>query len=71
RYRQAVDFPLQPIVLQLDPASAGGGGFVRDWPRPDERIERHVGYAWQWYGFAAATLGIWLFFLLRPWWARR
>lgn len=70
RYRQAVDFPLQPIVLQLDPASAGGG-FVRDWPRPDERIERHVGYAWQWYGFAAATLGIWLFFLLRPWWARR
>ena len=65
RYRQAVDFSLQPVVLQLDPQSSGGG-FVRDWPRPDERIERHVGYAWQWFGFAAATIGIWLYFLLRP-----
>ncbi len=66
RYRAAVDFPLQPVVLHLDPDSAGGG-FVRDWPRPNERIERHVGYAWQWFGFAAATLGIWLFFLFRLW----
>lgn len=70
RYRQVVAFPLQPVVLQLDPQSAGGG-FVRDWPRPDERIERHVGYAWQWFGFAAATVGIWLFFLLRPWLSRK
>lgn len=64
RYRQAVSFSLQPIILQLDPDSAAG--FVRDWPRPDERIERHVGYAWQWFGFAAATVFIWLFYLLRP-----
>ncbi len=70
RYRQAVDFPLQPVILELDPNSAGGG-FVRDWPRPDARSERHVGYAWQWFGFAATTLGIWLFFLLRPWLHRR
>lgn len=64
RYRRLVDFPLQPVVLLLSPESAAG--FVRDWPRPDERIERHRGYAWQWFGFAAATIGIWLFFLLRP-----
>jgi len=73
RYRKAVesqDYHLQPVILQLDPASAGGG-FVRDWPRPDERIERHIGYAWQWFGFAAATVGIWLFFLLRPLFGRR
>jgi surfeit locus 1 family protein len=70
RYRQSVSFPIQPVVLQLDPQSAGGG-FVRDWPRPDERIERHIGYAWQWFGFAAATIGIWLFFLLRPWFSRK
>ncbi len=65
RYKQSVPFPVQPVILQLDPASAGGG-FVRDWPRPDERIERHIGYAWQWFGFAAATVAIWLFFLFRP-----
>lgn len=70
RYRESVDFQLQPVVLQLDPQSAGGG-FVRDWPRPDERIERHLGYAWQWFGFAVATVGIWLFFLLRPWFSRQ
>lgn len=70
RYRQSVPFPLQPVVLQLDPQSPGGG-FVREWPRPDERIERHIGYAWQWFGFAAATIGIWLFFLLRPWLPRK
>ena len=70
RYRQVVDFPLQPVVLQLDPQSSGGG-FVRDWPRPDERIERHIGYAWQWFGFAAATIGIWLYFLFRPRTSRR
>lgn len=69
RYRTRVDFPLQPIVLELDPASPAG--FVREWPRPDERIERHVGYAWQWYGFAAASVGIWLFFLLRPYFGRK
>ena len=70
RYRQAVDFRLQPIVLQLEPESAGGG-FVREWPRFDERIERHIGYAWQWFGFAVATVGIWLFFVLRPWLQRK
>ncbi len=70
RYRQAVGFPLQPVVLQLDPQS-DGAGFVRDWPRADERIERHLGYAWQWFGFAAATVAIWLYFLLRPWFRSR
>jgi len=69
RYRQAVDFPLQPVILQLAPESPAG--FVREWARPDERIERHVGYAWQWYGFAVATLAIWSYFLLQPWLRRR
>lgn len=69
RYRQSVDFPLQPLILLLAPESPAG--FVRDWPRPDERIERHVGYAWQWFGFAVATVGIWVFFLLRPWFSKQ
>lgn len=59
RYAKAVAFPLQPLVIQLSPESAAGG-FARAWPRPDERIERHVGYALQWWGFAAATVLIWL-----------
>lgn len=59
-YQKAVPFAVQPVVILLDPDSPAGG-FARDWPRPDERIERHIGYAWQWFGFAAASVGIWLF----------
>lgn len=59
RYRQAVDFEVLPLVIRLDEDSAAGG-FLREWPRPDERIAMHVGYAWQWFGFATASLMIWL-----------
>jgi surfeit locus 1 family protein len=64
RYRSSVPFPVQPVVIQMDAASAGGG-FVREWPRPDERIERHLGYAWQWFGFAGTLVAIWFFVNLR------
>jgi len=63
RFRQVVAYPLQPVVIQLDAASPGG--YVREWPRPDERAERHRSYALQWFGFAAASLGIWAYFLFR------
>lgn len=63
RFRERVGYPLQPVVVQLDDASATG--YVRDWPRPDEHADRNLGYAVQWFGFAAASLGLWLFFLLR------
>lgn len=59
RYRQAVDFPLQPVLVLLDADS--DAGFVRDWPRPDERVEKNLGYAWQWWGFAAALVAIYIF----------
>ena len=52
RYADAVPFPMQPVVIRLDPASTAGG-YVREWPRPDARIEVHRGYALQWYGMAA------------------
>lgn len=60
RYIGKLPFPLQPVVIQMS-ADSEGGGFVRDWPRPDERIEQHLGYALQWWGFAASTVLIWLF----------
>ncbi|MFZ2852626.1 MAG: SURF1 family protein [Rhodocyclaceae bacterium] len=58
-YARTVGFPLQPVLIELAPESPAGG-FARDWPRPDERRERHVGYALQWWGFALATLAIWI-----------
>jgi surfeit locus 1 family protein len=63
RFRQSVAYPLQPVIVQLDPAAPAG--YVRQWPRPDERADRHRSYALQWFGFAATSLGIWGYFLVR------
>jgi len=59
RYGQAVNFPIQPFVIQLDPENASGG-FVREWRRPDERLQTNLNYAIQWWSFAATTLVLWL-----------
>lgn len=58
-YRQAVGFAVQPVVIELD-AQSPAGGFVRDWRRPDERIHTNLGYALQWWAFAATTVVLWL-----------
>ena len=64
RYRKAVGFAVQPVVIQLDPESTAGG-FVREWPRPDERIQTNLSYAIQWWTFAATTVVLWFVFNIR------
>jgi surfeit locus 1 family protein len=63
RFRQGAHYPLQPVVVQL--AAESPHGYLRQWPRPDERADRHRSYALQWFGFAIASLGIWGYFLIR------
>jgi Uncharacterized conserved protein len=59
-YRQSVPAEVLPLVIRLD-AEIKTGGYLRQWPAPAERITTHIGYAYQWFGFAAAALLIWLF----------
>lgn len=59
RFERIAGVPVQPVVVRLAPESAAGG-FVRDWPRADAGVERHRGYALQWFGFAATAVGLWL-----------
>lgn len=59
RYARAVPFALQPFVVRLDPQSKTEG-FVRNWPPPGERITMHLGYAYQWFGFAFTLLVIFI-----------
>ncbi len=59
RYKEAVSFSIHPIIILLDPSSSAGG-LVRDWPRPDSRIDVHRGYAIQWYLLSIALLVIYL-----------
>ena len=63
RYRAAVTQPLQPVVILLDPNSAGG--YVREWARLDAGIATHRGYAFQWFALALALVTLYLFVNIR------
>ncbi|OGI38637.1 MAG: hypothetical protein A2140_07215, partial [Candidatus Muproteobacteria bacterium RBG_16_62_13] len=65
RYRAAVDFPVQSVVILLDPASEAGG-FVRDWTRLEAGIAVHHGYAFQWFMLALTLLILYGWFDVYP-----
>jgi surfeit locus 1 family protein len=58
-YRKNVAFPVQPIVILLDPDNANGG-FVREWARLDAGITTHQGYAFQWFSLAVTLAAIYI-----------
>jgi surfeit locus 1 family protein len=64
RYRAAVPFPVQPVVVLLDPESPAGG-FTREWSRLNAGIAVHKGYAFQWFMLAVALVVIYFFMSLR------
>jgi surfeit locus 1 family protein len=51
RYRAAMPIAIQPFVLRQD--SAVDDGLVRSWDAPDFGIDKHYGYAFQWFALAA------------------
>lgn len=65
RINQEALWPMQRFMVLLDANVASG--FARDWPMPDERIDKHRSYAWQWLGFALASILIWS----SLWWRSR
>ncbi|HEY8555501.1 MAG TPA: SURF1 family protein [Burkholderiales bacterium] len=67
RYAQQVEWPLQPIVVLLDPQSPGG--YVREWARLDAGIAVHRGYAFQWFALAATAIVVYVVLVVR--WYRR
>ena len=59
RYAKSVPFGVQAFVVRLD-AKSEAGGFVRNWPPPGENVNMHLGYAYQWFGFALTLLVIYI-----------
>ena len=49
---------LQPYVLALAPAS--GYGFAQEWQMPGSGKEKNLGYAFQWFAFAATLFVVYL-----------
>lgn len=60
RYQTSVPITVLPVVIKLDAAS-DAGGFVRNWQLPAEKIATNMGYAYQWFGFAIASVLIFLY----------
>jgi surfeit locus 1 family protein len=52
---------LSALVIQTDPAS---DGLQRDWAAPNTGVDKHYGYAFQWFGLCALVLGLYVWFQL-------
>jgi surfeit locus 1 family protein len=60
RYRQAMPIAIQPFLIQQDQAGASDDALVREWDPPDLGIDRHYGYAFQWFSLALLILVFYL-----------
>jgi surfeit locus 1 family protein len=66
-FARETGLPLLPLsVAQLDPAQPPDG-LRRDWPAPSSGVDRHRGYAFQWFGLAALVVLLYVWFqLIQP-----
>ncbi len=69
-YGQQISKPLLPlVVVQIDSESLPSppDGLLRNWPAIDQGIEKHLGYAVQWFLLASLLGGLYLWFgILAP-----
>lgn len=62
-YARWSGLPMQPVLVRQ--TSELEDGLARDWVQPAASVDRHRGYAVQWYAMAAVTVGLWLWLTLR------
>lgn len=60
RYQRTVAIEVLPVVIKLD-SNSNAGGFIRNWQLPADKIATNMGYAYQWFGFAIASILIFLY----------
>jgi cytochrome oxidase assembly protein ShyY1 len=58
-FAQAGKLAVQPFVIEQ--SGDAKDGLVRDWVRPSSGIEKHLGYAFQWFALAATAF---IFFIV-------
>ena len=58
---RASGLQLAPFFVQQAGPAPAGEGLVRDWPAPSAGVDKHRGYAFQWYALAAMAA---LFFVM-------
>lgn len=60
RYRKAMPIAIQPFMIRQDQDSAPDDGLVREWEAPDYGVDKHYGYAFQWFALATLILVIYV-----------
>ena len=66
-FAREFSLPLKPLSIVQDADGAPQDGLLRQWPRPDVGIQRHYGYAFQWFALCALMTGLYVWFqLVRP-----
>lgn len=66
QFRLETGLPLADATVEQE--GEASEGLRRDWPAIDLGVERHYGYAFQWFGLCAlmAVLYVWYQFIRRP-----
>jgi surfeit locus 1 family protein len=55
------------VLIQDDTPGTAPDGLQRDWPAPGSGVDKHHGYAFQWFALSALTLGLLVWFqFFRP-----
>ena len=62
-YAAELGHPLRPLSLvQEDGPLTSADGLLRQWPQPAAGVEKHYGYAFQWFALATLILGLYAWF---------
>ena len=69
-FSREIALPLLPVsMLQMGPANEG---LLRDWAAPNVGVDKHYGYAFQWFGLCVLIVGLYVWFqLFNPWRVKR
>ena len=59
-FRQSTGLPLLPLSVQQ--SGNDDDGLLREWPQVASGVEKHHGYAFQWFGLAALILLLYVWF---------
>jgi len=71
-FARETGLPLRPFsVVQEDatdaPTPSPADGLLRQWPAPAADVQKHYGYAFQWFALCALIIGLYVWFqLIRP-----
>ena len=69
-FARETGLPLRPlaVVQENDAATpANIDGLLRQWPQPTTGVEKHYGYAFQWFALCALIIGMYVWYqVIRP-----